>query len=122
MQRTDNEEEGIMGTVIRMLCGLIVIFLVGAVQPKTSVAGGNVIEVDGKKIEFFRDSGGEWAVKKDGREEGKAKKLKNVELTVHHEDGSSVKPLFVPNSSLVYKYNPTCVAYTDGARWYQYCW
>lgn len=40
MQRTDKEKEGIMGTVFRMLCGLVVIMLAGAscaTGPQTKV-------------------------------------------------------------------------------------
>ena len=99
--------------------GLVLLFAT------TALAGGK-IAVDNQIIEFSQSQvdNSKWDVKHNGVAKGVAKEVGKADLIVTLPDGtraiqddSKIKNIFI-----VYRVNPTCVAYWNGQSWIQYCW
>lgn len=86
------------------------------------VARGGKITVEGHTIEFYQDGNNKWVVKHNGKEVGEATPVE-IDLVVTLPNKTRVTPRFIAsNGFLVYKYDPTCASYWNGAGWIQYCW
>jgi len=87
----------------------------------TAFAGGK-IAIDNQVIEFSEVSKGKWVVKHNGVDKGVAKEVGKADLNVTLPDGKMVTQKDVKDVFIVYRVNPTCAAYWNGASWIRYCW